>query len=119
MGTKAFPGDNTPAHKGTVLAGRLPHGPPGSGRGAGAGLGAPAQPRPDSQLSQTLTRALELVPNLCEPPFPYCEVGGPCAPLWVWVISELGAGQYRLGCSSGVLTCVHHSCRCEPPYPHR
>lgn len=97
VGTKAFPGDNTPAHKGPVLAWRLPHwttpGRAAEGfQGGGAGLGGPAGPRLESQLSQTHTRARELVPALCEPPFPRCEVGvGPRA------LSEVGAGRCRLG----------------------
>ena len=90
------------------------------GSGRGAGLGGPARPRLESQLPQMLTRALELVPALCEPPFPRCEVRvGPHAPSWVWVIPEVGQGGAGWGCSSGALTCVHHSCCCKRPYPHR
>ena len=86
-----------PSSQRPVLAWHLPHrttpGRAAEGfQGGGAGLGGPAGPRLESQLSQTLTRALELLPALCEPPFLRCEVGvGPRA------LSEVGAGRCRLG----------------------
>jgi len=119
VGTKAFPGDNTPAHKGQCWPGTCPTGPPraepqrgfrAGGQAWEAQLGLDLNPSFPRHLHGPLSCSLPSVSL----PFLTVKWGWDPAPSVRW-----GQGGADWGCSSGALTCVHHSCRCEPPYRHR